>query len=76
MTLLQVIEGTPTEIRERLKSVSDNVRLTLIISAESEQVEIPKNLHHATPEERAQALDEIARMNKNVPVLPPEAYNR
>lgn len=34
------------------------------------------NLFHATPEERARALDEIAQMNTNLPVLPPEAYNR
>ncbi len=76
MTQPQVIEGTPTEIQDHLKGLNGNTRLTLIVPADGEQQETPKNLHHATPEERARALDEIAAMNKDVPVLPPEAYNR
>jgi hypothetical protein len=76
MTQPHVIEGTPTEIRDRLQGINGNTRLTLIIPAEGEQENAPKNLHHATPEERARALDEIATMNKDVPELPPEAYNR
>ena len=76
MTQAQVIEGTPREIQDHLKTLNDNMRLTLIIPAESEQVETLKNLYHATPEERARALDEVAEMNKNVPVLPSEVYNR
>jgi hypothetical protein len=76
MTQPQVIEGTPKEIQNHLKTLNDKMRLTLIVPAESEQEETPKNLHHATPQERARALDEIADMNKDVPVLPPEAYNR
>ena len=76
MTQAQVIEGTPREIQDHLKTLNDNMRLTLIIPAESEQAETLKNLYHATPEERARALDEVAEMNKNVPVLPSEVYNR
>ncbi len=76
MTQAQVIEGTPKEIQDHLKTINGNIRLTLIVPVEGEEEETPQNLHHATPEERARALDEIAQMNKDVPVLPPEAYNR
>jgi hypothetical protein len=48
----------------------------VVPQGEEKQIETPKNLYDATPEERARALDEIAEMNKDVPVLPPEAYNR
>jgi hypothetical protein len=76
MTRPQVIEGTPEEIQDHLKTLNSNMRLTLIVPAQSEQGEMPKNLHHATPEERARALDEIAEMNRDLPVLPPEAFRR
>lgn len=76
MTQPQVIKGTPQEIQDYLQGLEGNTRLTLIIPAEGEQEETPKNLHHATPEERARALDEIAEMNRNLPVLPPEAFRR
>ena len=72
----QVIEGTPKEIQSHLQGLKGNTRLTLIVPAEGEQEEALRNLHHATPEERAYALNEIAELNKNVPVLPSEAYNR
>ena len=76
MAQAQGLEGTPKEIGDHLNTISENTRLTLFVPAESEPLEIPKSLHHATAEERARALDEIAEMNKNVPVLPAEAYNR
>jgi hypothetical protein len=72
----QVIQGTLQEIQDCLKGLNGNMRLTLIVPAEEEQEEPPKNFHHATPEERARALDEIAEMNRDLPILPPEAYNR
>lgn len=73
----QVIIGTPRELADRLKGLDENLRATLIVPAElSEQEEEPKNLHHASPEERARALDEIAEMNRDLPALPPEAYKR
>lgn len=64
------------EIQDRLKGLSEDVRLTLIVPAESEPGETLPNLHHATPEERARALDEIAEMNRDLPALPAEAYRR
>jgi len=76
MTQPQVIEGTPKEIQDHLKSLNGNTRLMLIVPAEKEQEEATKNLHHATPEERARALDEIAEMNRDLPVLPDEAFRR
>jgi hypothetical protein len=51
-----------------------DVRLTLIIPGDD--MTQTRNLYHATAEERSRALDEIAEMNKGVPVLPAEAYNR
>ena len=60
MTQAQVIEGTPKEIQDHLKTLNGNMRLTLIVPAESEQVEALKNLYHATPEE-LQAIDEADR---------------
>ena len=72
----QVIEGTPEEIQSYLKELNENTRLTLIIPAEGERKETPKNLHRATPEERARALDEIAEMNRDLPALPDEAFRR
>ena len=76
MTQPQVIQGTPKEIQDRLQGINRNTQLTLIIPAEEEPEEQPKNLHHATPEERARALDEIAKMNRDLPALPDEAYRR
>jgi len=76
MAQVQVIEGTRKEIQDHLETLDSNTRLTLIIPADSEPTGAPKNLHNATPEERARALDEIAELNRGVPVLPPEAYNR
>src|ERR1041385_5678341 len=37
---------------------------------------INQTLEHASPKERTKALDAIAEMNKELPVLPEEAYNR
>ncbi len=71
----QVIEGNLTEIQAYLKGLNGNTRLTLIIPGEGEQ-ESPKNFYHATPEERARALDEIAEMNRDLPALPEEAFRR
>ena len=76
MTQPQVIEGTPKEIRDHLKGLNGKTRLTLIVPAESDQEETPQNLHHASPEERARALDGIAEMNRDIPALPPEAFRR
>jgi hypothetical protein len=71
-----VIEGTPKEIQDHLKGLNGNTRITLIVPAEGEQVEAPQNLHQATPEERARALDEIAEMNRDLPALSDEAFRR
>lgn len=76
MAQSQVIEGTPQEIADHLKRFSGNARLRLIIPPESEEGVAPPNLHHATPEERARALDEIAEMNRDLPALPDEACRR
>ena len=76
MTQPQVIEGTPQEIQECLKSLNGNMRLTLIVPADSEQEGMLKNLHHATPKERVRALDDIAEMNREIPALPNEAFKR
>lgn len=76
MTQPQVIQGTPQELQSHLKLLKGNMMLTLIVPAESEQGDTSKPLYNATPKERAQALDEIAAMNQNVPVLPADAYRR
>jgi hypothetical protein len=76
MAQVQVIEGTRKEIQDHLNTLDSNLRLTLIVQADGEPSEAPKNLYYATPDERARALDEIAEMNKGVPVLPAEAFNR
>jgi hypothetical protein len=72
----QVFEGTLDEIQDRLRELRGNPRLTLIISEEADKVAQPMLLHHATPEERARALNEIAEMNRGLPVLPAEAFRR
>lgn len=71
-----VVEGTPVEIQDHLKTLNGNVRLTLIIPVESELQEAPENLYHATPQERARVLDEIAEMNRDLPALPDQAFSR
>ena len=76
MAQVQVIEGTRKEIQDHLETLDGNIRLTLIVPAESEPIGAPQNLHNATPEERARALDEIAELNQGIPVLRLEAYNR
>jgi hypothetical protein len=76
MQTAQVIHGTSEQILDHLKTLSRKTHLTLIVPNEDDSDEAPSNLHHASPEDRARALDEIARLNHDVPVLPAEAYNR
>ncbi len=76
MKYAQVIEGTPKEIQGLLRTLSDTIRLTLIVPPESEHIEGAKNLVHSTPEDRARALDEIAAMNRDLPALPNEVFSR
>lgn len=66
-----VIEGTRDEVKNHLRSVRADARLTLIVRKESSATSRP-----TTPEARAQALDKIAEMNREVPALPAEAFNR
>lgn len=76
MTQPQVIEGTAKEILEHVKGLDGDTRLMLFIPTKGERMVEANSLHNASPEVRAKALDAIAAMNKDVPVLAPEAYNR
>jgi hypothetical protein len=76
MSIAQVIHGTRDQILDHLKTVHGRSQLTLIVENADEHPDAVANLHEASPEERSRALDEIAASNKDVPILPPEAFNR
>jgi hypothetical protein len=60
MAPAQVIDGTPREIQDCLDGLNGNARLILIVPADAEKDGMLQDLHYATPDERARALDEIA----------------
>jgi hypothetical protein len=77
MTLAQVIEGTWEEIKRQTDELASRYagkRLKLILlTEESEQLPVA---HGATPEEKIRVLDALAEKNRELPVLPPEAFER
>ncbi len=69
-------EGTWDEITEQIRSeFSDKQRFKVIVMSE-EQVDKQHFYFTATQEEFDRALDEIAEMNRGLPVLPDEAFDR
>jgi hypothetical protein len=77
MTRAQVIEGTWEEIREQTDKLARQFagkHLKLILLTEdSEQMPVA---YDATPEEKIRVLDVLAEKNRDLPVLPPEAFER
>ncbi len=65
----------PEEAQELGLQPGEEITVSVERNGEAQE-ETPKNLHHATPEERARALDEIAEMNRNISALPAEAFRR
>ena len=72
----KVLHGSWEDIITHAEVLKGRKNLTLIVPMEGEASAEEENLFHATPEERARALDEIAEMNRGLPVLPPEAFER
>ena len=64
-------EGTIEELIVRLKTFPGKMKARLQLLPDDED-----NLFNASPEERSNALDEIAAMNKGRPVLSTEALRR
>jgi hypothetical protein len=75
MAETQVIEGIWEDITSKHGTSLKGRRVRLIVVSEDEQA-VEGNLFHATPEERAKALDAIAEMNASIPPLPSEAFER
>ena len=75
MAETQVIEGIWEDITSRHSADLKGRWVRLIVASEDEQL-VEGNLFHATPEERAKALDAIAEMNASVPPLTNESFER
>jgi hypothetical protein len=69
-----MIYSTKTEIEQRLKWIDPDARLILIEISDDEPSDV--NFHDASPEERARALDEIAEMNRDLPIIPNDVFRR
>lgn len=70
-----VYEGTWQELTTHEEEFRDYPKLTLIVKPQEPlfQIRYSDNL---TPEERIQAMDAAAEKNRNLPILPPEAFDR
>jgi hypothetical protein len=69
----QVIEGTWKEVLPR---ISEFAGRKFRIHALSEESEISHEAMTFAPEEIICALDELAEMNRDLPVLSPDAFER
>jgi len=77
MTRARVIEGTWEEIKRQTDELARRFpgkRLKLILL--TEEAEPLPAAHEATPEEKIRLLDALAEKNRELPVLPPEAFER
>jgi hypothetical protein len=77
MTQAQVIEGTWEEIKRKTDELARQFagkRLKLILlTEESDKI---LGAHDTTPEEKIRVLDVLAEKNRDLPILPPEAFER
>jgi hypothetical protein len=77
MTRAQVIEGTWEEIKRQTDELARQFpgrRLKLILL--TEETEPPPVAYDAMPENKIRVLDALAGRNRDLPVLPPEAFER
>jgi hypothetical protein len=74
----EIVEGTWEEIaRQGDRFSGRRVRLTVLSGEASGFVAASRPLYEtATPQELVRALDKIAVKNRQLPVLPPEAFER
>lgn len=71
-----VLEGTWEEINRNHAAELTGRQVRLIVIPDDKGRQQENNLFHATPEERSAALDALAEMNRGLPTLPPEAFDR
>jgi hypothetical protein len=81
MSEAQVLEGTWEEIGPKAQEIGRRYgrrRLKLILLSEDPEPAAKPELPKPTlsPEESIRVLDELAESNRNLPVLPPEAFSR
>ncbi|HZO91002.1 MAG TPA: hypothetical protein VFB38_21940 [Chthonomonadaceae bacterium] len=75
MTKPKVYEGTPEELAAHADEFRRYPKLQLIVPP---QQEADGSLYRAdlAPEERVRTLDELAEMNRDLPGLPDEVFDR
>jgi hypothetical protein len=71
-----VLEGTWEEINRDHAAELTGRHVRLIVIPDDKGSEQEDNFFRATPEERSAALDALAEMNRGLPILPPEAFDR
>jgi hypothetical protein len=79
MAQAQVIQGTWEEIANHARTLQGRKNLTLIVPSEESEVTPIAHEHFyltATPEEFRRAFDALGAGNENLPLLPPEAFDR
>ncbi len=76
MNTQQADRRGPDGIGDLLPEMDRRTRVTLIIPTGGLEGPRLPTLHHATHEERARALDELAAANRHIPPLPAEAFTR